>query len=540
MPRPSDERRAYLKSADQDVSSFPISNFCPIQRYYGAAEKALEAFEDSYSCLNLDKAYSLGRRFATFSTEALPKHDYYRSPTEELVKLRMKNQKDIKRVIDLMERVVALMDEEEIQKKKRREEEERKERERQAEICRLKAVKQKCHLSEKLKNLDILFPKVPTGVGPTQIPPPEPPSPFVPQSKQTQQTSDSDIMPTAENNLMADLGPLPTPMPVMASAPAITALSSTATAPAPPSYAELMKRKNTAAPNTAFWDVSDDISKQQSHLTTTQAPIAKVKQTIPVRTRMTNSVRDFENLKSKNQIEIFYLSTYQGKITHIPSRDSTNGCAVISPLVAALHLQSDDKGVTNANIAKVIDEIAPPILLRVRKKLGLGKNAFIIPSDVHDFLVDEKILLQEQFVGVVGGNILDDDHVGELFKLLENGSDEINGESLTNGYARNSALKHKKVAGALFFHEHVVSIVKTILAGGSRCYYDLVDSMPDHGTNSATRTRCKSIESFKSALSYYALTKFSTTELGYIDKNNWNADMVDFDPRVFQAFVWKE
>ena len=536
MPRPSDERRAYLRSADQDVSSFPISNFCPIQRYYIAAEKALEAFDEAYSCLNIDKAYSLGRRFATFSAEALPKHDYYRSPKAELVKLRQKNQKDIERVIDLMEKVVVLMDQEEIQKKKKREEEERKERERQEEIRRLQEEKNSCQLSEKLKKLDFLFPKVPTGVGPTQIPPPETPSPFVPESNQTEDKSDNDSTPNTEYNLMTDVGPLPTPMPVMASAPPLTADS----APAPPSYSELMKRKNTAAPNTAFWDVSDDISNQQSHSTTTKPPPVKVDQTIPVRTRRNNSIRDFENLKSKNQIEIFYLSTYQGKITHIPSRDSTNGCAVISPLVAALHLQSDEKGVSNAHIAKVIDEIAPPILLRVRKKLGLGKNAFIIPSDVHDFLVDEKILLQEQFVGVVGGNILDDDHIGELLRLLENGSDEINGESSTNAYAKNSASKHKKVAGALFFHEHVVSIVKTVQSGGSRCYYDLVDSMPDHGTDSATRTRCRDIESFKSALSYYALTKFSPTELGYIDKNTWNADMVDFDPRVFQAFVWKE
>jgi len=155
-------------------------------------------------------------------------------------------------------------------------------------------------------------------------------------------------------------------------------------------------------------------------------------------------------------------------------------------------------------------------------------------------LVDEQILLQEQFVGAVGGNILDDDHVGELLKLLETASDQIiNGESSnSNGYTK--PFKHKKVAGALFFHEHVVSIVKTVLPGGTKCYYDLVDSMPDLNTNSATRTRCKSIDAFKVEISYYALKRFSPNQLDYIDKNDWNADMVDFDPRVYQAFVWKE
>lgn len=65
-----------------------------------------------------------------------------------------------------------------------------------------------------------------------------------------------------------------------------------------------------------------------------------------------------------------------------------------------------DVGLPDALIESVIDEEAPRLLPRVRRRLGLTGNTFIIPSDVHDYLLGKKRL--QQLSGVVGGNILED------------------------------------------------------------------------------------------------------------------------------------
>ena len=183
-------------------------------------------------------------------------------------------------------------------------------------------------------------------------------------------------------------------------------------------------------------------------------------------------------------------------------------------------------------IESIIDDVAPRILVKVRKKLGLAGQALIIPSDVHDFLVDENILKQEMFVGVFGGNLLDGDHMNGFLNLLESGEDTESEESNCST---------KKVAAALFFHEHVVSILKVVLPDGS-CWYDLVDSLPRQINDrlGGTRTRCKDIESLQAVLQWYACNKFSTADVKYIDTNQWDDVMCNFDPRVFQAFVWSE
>ncbi len=240
-------------------------------------------------------------------------------------------------------------------------------------------------------------------------------------------------------------------------------------------------------------------------------------------------------------IEVFQLGTYQGKNTY---KDSTNGCTVISPLVAVNHLQSEG-GISDFLIEQVIDEVAPTILAKVRRKLGLTGHALIIPSDVHDYMVDEKILKQEMFVGVCGGNVLDTDHVNEFLNQLENGVDEDPSNSNATDERDEKKDSSKKVAAAFFFHEHVVSILKVVLPDGSM-WYDLVDSMPTRTTKNghtvlgATRTRCRDRESLQVLLYMYACEKFSQADAQYIDNNEWDDSLCDFDPRVFQGFVWRE
>ncbi len=248
------------------------------------------------------------------------------------------------------------------------------------------------------------------------------------------------------------------------------------------------------------------------------------------------SRQEYANLRATKQIQVFVLSTYQGRNTF---KDSTNGCTVISPLVAVNHLQSEGPGISDMKIEQVIDDVAPGVLSRVRRKLGLSGTALIIPSDVHDFMVDEKILKQEMFVGVCGGNLLDSIHVNEFLNLLESGEEEQPNES-----REEKKDTSKKVAAALFFHEHVISILKVVLPDGTT-WYDLVDSLPTRVTENrreamgATRTRCKDRNSLQTLLHWYACAKFSTADIKYIDANEWDDHMGMFDPRVFQGFVWK-
>ena len=116
-------------------------------------------------------------------------------------------------------------------------------------------------------------------------------------------------------------------------------------------------------------------------------------------------------------------------------------------------------------INEVIDKRAPPILTTVRSKLGLNEHALIIPSDVHDHLVDEKILPQEKFVGVCGGNILDFKHWSGVIDMMVSGRGD-----------ENAAMQ--KSGAAVFFRDHVISLLKIPLGNGA-CYFDLIDSLLD-------------------------------------------------------------
>ena len=67
-----------------------------------------------------------------------------------------------------------------------------------------------------------------------------------------------------------------------------------------------------------------------------------------------------------------------------------------------------------------------------------------------------KILLQEQFTGAAGGNIMNQQHYYEFLQLL---SDTTN----SNGSSSPAPKRSNGKAGAtLFFREHVISIVKSI------------------------------------------------------------------------------
>ena len=105
---------------------------------------------------------------------------------------------------------------------------------------------------------------------------------------------------------------------------------------------------------------------------------------------------DFDALRDNGRILVSTVPTWQGRVP-----DSTNGCTVIALLLCIHHFhnigQIPDNGLSDQIILTVIDDETPNILPMVRKKLGLVKDAFLIPADSHEMLMEEQLMCPEQF-----------------------------------------------------------------------------------------------------------------------------------------------
>lgn len=221
--------------------------------------------------------------------------------------------------------------------------------------------------------------------------------------------------------------------------------------------------------------------------------------------------RAWSQTRTQGRGRVERLPTFQGRVRDARNCDSTNGCAVIAPLVCQQHM-GEQRELTNGDVARVIDDIVPPILAHIRTKLGLGAGAFIIPSDVHDYLVDAEAIDQSMFAGVFGGNCLDDEHVAKLLNAFE----EI---SLTN-----------KAGCAFFFKQHVIAVLRV----GRE--YHFIDSLGGNDPSGmGTRTVCADVEALRVFLRHYVAKKLPAACVG----NAWDDSLVEFDARVFQAFLWK-
>lgn len=75
------------------------------------------------------------------------------------------------------------------------------------------------------------------------------------------------------------------------------------------------------------------------------------------------------------------------------------------------------------------------------------------------------------------------------------------------------------------------------LNGGGFSEEFLVDQVPP---THAVRIRCMDIESLKATILWYACSVFTPGNRAYIDTYEWDEKLSDFDPRVFQAFIWTE
>jgi len=273
----------------------------------------------------------------------------------------------------------------------------------------------------------------------------------------------------------------------------------------------------------------------------------------------------YTSLREKGVFHIRFLDTYQGR-----NPLSTNGCTVIGPLLcihyftcseenrvsSSASIFSEDKlywdsGMPDELINQVIDDHAASILPVVRGNLNLGHDSFIIPSDVHDHLIEVGLLSTSSFVGVCGGNILDEQHLSSFKSTL----------LLLDDERERERLKGRKIGATLFFHAHVIAI--HVIKSGDDVWIELIDSLPNPDTwinscpnevemmdyeysneqiQNAIRLRCTDVEHFNTLILQYALTKFSEEEQNFIDNNQFDERNCEssFDPRVFQAFVWAE
>lgn len=258
---------------------------------------------------------------------------------------------------------------------------------------------------------------------------------------------------------------------------------------------------------------------------------------------------DFDHLRNTGRIRVTFADTFQGRIP-----ESTNGCTVIAPLLCIHHLLDDrvpDPGLPDSTITSVIDVETPVILRQLRHELGLSAQAFLIPSDAHDHLIENGQLSQKQFINVTGGNVLDEGHLAAFVNAIV-------------------SAKNRRVAATFFFHEHVVAILK-LQQDVNTFWYDLIDGLPlkatllrmgesnDWSTMSLSskplgeamssasseafltrtaRIRCLNSEALTVCLRWYACSKFGEDNISFIDRYPWNDNSCDFDPRVFQGFVW--
>jgi hypothetical protein len=537
-------RRQHLREADASSGTIPtVSNFFPIERYYEASDKVLQTFEAAFERKRLDEAYVYGMRYCTFCVKGIVNHDYYNST--KFAARRVQTNQRVDAVLTKLDQVAELMDQEEIEKearrqailKRQREERLRKQKEleqqRLADIERRLAKQKEAFSSfqgedkKEGENVEESAMAKLQRLSQPAVPVPPPPGEEKGKRRVSFQQPEEPDGHTFNTPTSFDENTLPPPV----LPPDLTdedsnvppTPSDTVT---PPSYQQIIANQSYFGPGAVSHK-----SSSSSGSSTPQAPsydsIVKQQQRKPkkpstpkkklsIREYVSQASRRYREYLQKGKIQISTLNTYQGRIS-----GSTNGCTVISACVVSRHLQG--RGITDAEVQSIVDKECVPLLSTIRSKLGLGGGSLIIPSDVHDHMVDHNLLHQHKFVGAAGGNICDPSHLQQVYKMLQ-------GEPGKN--------QHLKAGATLFFREHVISIVKFPISP-TEAVYDLVDSLPMINGR-ASRTRCDSMKSLQVLLEWYTSHKFSDSNITYIDRNKWNDAMADFDPRVFQAFAWAD
>lgn len=503
--RPSAARRKALAAT---ISLPSVSNFFPLTGYYEAADKLYESvLITSKNPSALDLCYVYGKRYCIFFLESIPKHNYYGTAKFAEHQLRHTNQVQI--VLDILDDVANRMDQEELALQQQRERENqarldawRKQQMQQQQTSDSQRSKQQVAQSalDKLNAMNGIATK-PTSTVVT-------PGTTTTTPGRTRYRFESDDEDDGKDSSDLTSTPLKLSTPMLPPVPPPSSITSSGVGlpdAAPPSYHDVVPPPTYESAIKKYHPFSYEEQPQVPATRPTPPPEQAPAKSVPE--LQTYYKQSHHQLQTRGRIRVQPLNTFQGRITA-----STNGCTVISALVAATHL-NNSSNISNDRIGSIIDRECCPVLKDIRKKLGLGGHALIIPSDVHDHLVDAKVLSQEKFTGAAGGNILDPEHYGEFLKLLTDAP--------------------SKASATFFYREHVISIVKCRGENNAFCY-DWVDSLP--GTSGrGTRTRCADAEALRVQLQWYAVSKLRPG-----DAAPWDDSMADLDPRVFQGFVWSD
>jgi hypothetical protein len=561
------ERRQKIQ---QQITIPIVSNFFPIERYYDAADKVYTELQQTsllvqrepeskllsitdipndeplvYNYIfndGLNMCYMYGRRYCMFCIDAIPTHHYYN--TIKYKQLQNKHIQQIDKVLRLLEYIVQQMNVQEYIRYQIQQQQEK-----QQELLLIQRHQQLLSSSQQqqqpssststtslqesaMEKLKLLMPS----------PPPSQPTSSssryrLPDDDENDNDNDTTNIPNHPIVSLNGIKPLLPPSSSMPSSSSTTSTNSNNNGDivTPPSYEAVisaMQRKNHIQPQPRPEQRPEQplptttTTKDNDHDTTNDILLKLPKKPkLPFRQLQEYYNNMYNTFLQNKTIQISTIKTYQGRISK-----STNGCTVISALIVAKHLEdmTQYSCISNSSVERIIDVECGPILQTIRSKLGLNAFSLIIPSDVHDHLVDCHILHQSTFLGAAGGNILYEQHYTEFLSLLINNNNN-NSDTKSNG----------KAGATLFFREHVISIIKSMDRTTNEYYYDLIDSMPNmvlHGKNYATRTRCTTIQSLYCLLLYYATRKLSNSN--NIDHLQWDDTTADIDPRVFQGFVW--
>jgi hypothetical protein len=522
--RPSAFRRKKLQEDDANSDSIPtVSNFFRLERYYDASDKVLLSFQTAFENRRLDEAYVYGMRYSRFCMEGIRQHDYFNAQTFKARRIEMGRR--VEEVIGKLEQVAEMMDAEEMEREAKRKALLMRQKEERLRQQRLMAEQQLAEFNKRIAEQKTSSSTISEGTleesafaklqrltqpqgAPHQPKPVEAPDQNKRVSWSLPVEPDGHLM----SQISYDSGDLPPAMPPPSDDDGNSSQLSNGSSP--PSYSSILKQSSFFGPGGAPAEATQPSAPSYDQATKMSKKTSRI---IPIRQIISHSHAKHREFLQTGKIQISPLRTYQGRVS-----GSTNGCTVISACCVSRHMETHG-GITDQQVNAVIDRDCVPLLRSIRNKLDLGAASLIIPSDVHDYLVDHKLLYQHKFVGAAGGNIVDPEHAGELIKLLQ-------------GETRKTS--HLKAAATLFFREHVVSIVK-FPTSSTDAVYDMIDSLPTCN-GQASRTRCHGLEALKVHLVYYCTRKFSDTNITYIERNKWDDTMADFDPRVFQAFVWAD
>lgn len=525
--RPSSFRRSL--SAGRQLSLGATHQATDITKHYALNHQILSAFESFYLQKRYEIAYAMGMQFVETALVELPKHGYYFSSRHR--DERRQHNLDAERVCQLLNDVVG---EEAAAEKKRLD--------KLAQLARERASQRDSPSDQPVVYEDL---------------------PWIDFFCGSESITEMLFRPPPETN--AALSPLPVPI-QFSQRPKSRIIPDIMEPPeARMDDSSFREEKNEITPISVQLNRDDAISRQEStdfwyddYLSASEsseleralflsgvdvAPTARVSTSFEQErpsTRKSTEVdvvslrecyrEDFDQLQMQGRVTVSCIPTYQGRL-----EGSINGCTLIAPLVCIHHFhQSDENGLPDSIIEHIIDVETSELLPQVRSKLGLTKDALIIPSDVHDFLMDRGLLHQQQFVTVCGGNILDEPHLNEF----------------VNAIVHNTG---RKTAATIFFHEHVVAILKIDRGDGEVCF-ELIDSLPFQDTVNGNggfgrdddyipltaRMRSMDEEALRAILRWYACSKFNEQDRAYVDMYDFDPRLSDFDPRVFQAFVWSE